>query len=89
MTDFTSAAVAAADARQRSVRTVLQGFAIDVSVAVVLVLAVAVTDIRWTRAYWLALGLSLARTVIQAAVAYAMRMLVPPARVTPSSGTTL
>ncbi len=88
MTTVTGQLITKADARQRTVRTVLQGLAIDVSVAVVLVLAVAFTSIDWTRTYWIALGLSLARTVLQAGVAYAMRLLVPPARVTPTSSAT-
>ncbi len=70
------------DAKDRSVRTVLQGLAIDVSVAVVLVLAVAFTTIEWTQTYWVARGLSLGRTILQAVVAYFMRLLVPPGAAT-------
>lgn len=80
MTEPISGPAATADAKNRSWRTVLQGLAIDVSTGVVLVLAVAVTDLVWTRAYWLALGLSLARTIVQAIVAYFFRLLVPPGR---------
>jgi hypothetical protein len=70
----------AADARNRALRTVLQGLVLDVSVAVVLVLATSVGDLHWTRAYWLTLGLTLAKTVIQSGVAYAMRKLIPPGK---------
>lgn len=73
---------AAVDARSRSARTIVQGLGIDVAVALVLVLAVAVTGLEWTRAYWVALGLSLARTAVQAVVAYFFRLLVPPGRAT-------
>ncbi len=77
MTEPRHAAVTA-DAKDRTIRTVLQGLAIDVSVAVVLVLAVAFTTIEWTQTYWVALGLSLGRTVLQSVVAYFFRLLVPP-----------
>lgn len=66
------------DAKHRAYRTVLQGLGIDVAVGVVLVLSTAVADIHWTREYWVLLGLSLAKTVIQTVVAYFMRLLVPP-----------
>lgn len=66
------------DARERSWRTFLQGFGIDVATAVALVLALAFVDISWTRSYWIALGLTVAKSVLQAGVAYVMRILVRP-----------
>lgn len=67
-----------ADARNRAVRTLAQGLALDVGVAVVSVAAVAVGDVHWTRAWWAALGLLVAKTAVQAAVSYAARRLLPP-----------
>ncbi len=68
------------DAKERGWRTVAQGLAIDLAVAAVLVLGVAFTTIEWTKTYWIGLGLSLARTLLQAAVSYFMRLLVPPTK---------
>jgi hypothetical protein len=76
MTD-TKAAVES-DARTRGIRSFFWGLLIDVTVAVVLLLSTSLTDLRWTREYWIALGLSLAKSVLQAVVAYAARKLVPP-----------
>lgn len=67
-----------ADARNRAWRTLAQGLLLDVGVAVALLLAVALADVQWTRAYWIALGASLGRTVAQTGVAYVMRHLKPP-----------
>ena len=63
------------DARSRALRTAVQGLLVDVSVAVV----GAVADVRWTRAYWAALGLLVAKTAVQSAVSYVARRVVPPA----------
>ena len=70
------------DARVRAFRSFAWGLLVDVSTAVVLVLATAFTDIRWTREYWTVLGLMIAKSVLQAVVAFFMRKLVPPTRVT-------
>jgi hypothetical protein len=75
-------AVTTADAKNRAWRTAVQGLLLDVSTAVVMVLATAVTDLRWTRDYWVTLGLLLAKTAIQSAVSYTARKLVPPATAT-------
>lgn len=66
------------DAAERSLRSLAQGLALDILVAVVLVLATAVGDIEWTPTYWKLLGLTLAKSVIQAGVSYLMRMFVAP-----------
>ena len=75
-------AVTTADAKNRAWRTAVQGLLLDVSTAVVMVLATAVTDLRWTRDYWVTLGLLLAKTAVQTAVSYTARKLVPPATAT-------
>lgn len=77
-TDTSTPTVVSADARTRAWRTFVQGFGIDVTVAVVLALLPAFTGIEWTAAYWAALGLSVARTSLQAAVSYLARVLIPP-----------
>lgn len=73
-----SNAVTQADARDRAWRTFIQGLGIDVTIAVTLVLVVAFKDIEWTPTYWIALGSSLGRTILQSAVAYVMRVFVKP-----------
>ena len=70
---------ATADAKSRALRTAIQGLIVDVSVAVVGVATTAVADVRWTRAYWAALGLLVAKTAVQSAVSYVARRVVPPA----------
>lgn len=74
-----------ADAAERSLRSFIQGFALDIVVAVTLVLATAFGAIEWTPTYWKALGLTLAKSVLQAAVSYVMRVVVVPRQsVTPT-----
>jgi hypothetical protein len=60
------------------VHTVMHGLAIDVTVGVTLFLLTTIGDLEWTRVYWLALGLGVARTTVQAVIAYAARRLLPP-----------
>lgn len=62
----------------RPVRTLVQGFALDIAVAVVLVLATAFNEIEWTPLYWKVLGLAVAKSVLQAGASYWMRTLVKP-----------
>jgi hypothetical protein len=62
----------------RPIRTLVQGFAVDVAIALVLVLATAFNEIEWTPKYWIALGLTAAKSVLQAGAAYWMRTLVKP-----------
>jgi hypothetical protein len=63
----------------RPLRTLVQGFAVDIAIATVLVLVTAFDDIEWTPKYWIALGLTVAKSVLQAGAAYWMRTLVKPA----------
>lgn len=72
-----------ADAAERSLRSFIQGFLLDIVVAVTLVLATAFGAIEWTPTYWKALGLTLAKSVLQAAVSYVMRMVVVPRQSVP------
>lgn len=66
------------DARDRAWRTVLQGLGIDLATALVLTLAALLTRIDWTWAFWGAMGLAVAKSLIQAAVSFFMRLLVKP-----------
>lgn len=56
----------------------MYGMMIDVSVAVILILAAAFTDIRWTTDYWLALAGLEAKTILQSSVTYLVRRFVQP-----------
>lgn len=69
---------AAADARERSFRSLLQGLGIDVATALVLALSVLLTTTEWTKAFWVTLAYSVGKSVVQATVSYFMRLLVKP-----------
>jgi hypothetical protein len=70
---------ASVDARNRAARTLAQGLLLDVGAAAAAVAATGLADVHWTRAWWVALGLLVVKTALQAAVSYAARKLVPPA----------
>lgn len=62
------------DATNRSLRTFVQGLAIDVSVGVALVLATFFADKNsWGEVEWTILTFSVAKSVVQALAAYIMR----------------
>ena len=67
-----------ADAKERSLRSLVQGLALDVLVAIVLVVGTAFNTIEWTPEYWKLLGLTVAKSVLQAGASYLMRVLVKP-----------
>lgn len=60
------------------VRIFVQGLLLDVAVAVTLFLATVIGNLEWTKVYWIALGLGVARSAITAVVAYLVRRLLPP-----------
>jgi hypothetical protein len=66
------------DARLRAIRSLTWGLFLDVSTAVILVLMTAFTALEWTRQYWVTLGLLLAKSILQAVVAFFARLLIPP-----------
>jgi hypothetical protein len=74
-----------ADARQRSFRSLLQGLGIDLLVALTLSVATLIGDLRWTREYWLLLGATVLKSVVQASASYVMRIYVKPSSI--SKGT--
>jgi hypothetical protein len=68
-----------ADARNRAVRTFVQGAAIDIGAAACAVLTTQLGDVHWTRAWWALTGALVLKTVVQTAAAYVARKVVPPA----------
>lgn len=75
------------DASDRALRTLLQGLAVDVVVALCLALSTAVAGgIEWTSAYWAALGIVAGKSVVTAVLSYVMRLVVPPAVPTARGG---
>ena len=69
-------------ARAQAVRAFFIGLGLDVAVAVTLVLLTAFNAIEWTSVYWLGLGSTLAKSILQAVVAFFARKLIPPKTVT-------
>lgn len=64
-----------ADAKNRAFRSFLQGFGIDIVVAISAALLVWLPTADVTsQAAWLVLGTSLTKTVLQAGAAYVMRL---------------
>jgi hypothetical protein len=70
-----------ADAKNRAARTFVQGLVTDVIGAVTLAVgpALAGADFAWTKAYWTAVGLLTAKTVVLSVVSYISRKVAPPA----------
>lgn len=66
------------DARNRALRTFLAGLAIDLAVAVALLVQDSVQE---PNADWRVLGASLVRTVLQTTAAYVLRRFIDPSRV--------
>lgn len=71
------------DAKQRSVRTLVQGLAVDALVAAgaatVAVVATWENQDVASAAAWLVLGTSVAKSVLTAVASYVARLKVPPA----------
>jgi hypothetical protein len=66
------------DAINRAVRTFVAGLWLDVATAVVAALVLGLSDVHWTKAWWVALGILLAKTAGTAVVSYVRRYLSPP-----------
>lgn len=80
--DAGKAADVAADARNRGWRTFVQGVGVDVALAVLTALtALTSGEVRWTRAYWIALAGLVARSAVVALVAAVSRRVYPPSTV--------
>lgn len=73
-------AVAKVDAKDRAWRTFLQNIGVDIAVVVAPLLygAVSSWDGAFTAAYWVPVGLSVAKTAALVAIAYVMRLRKDP-----------
>jgi hypothetical protein len=69
------------DAQVRGWRSFVQGLLIDIAVSATVFLVTVISDLEWTRVYWIAVSLGLAKSVVQGIVAYFARKLVKPANV--------
>lgn len=78
-TDEYSAAHTRVDIKDRVVRSLQQGLLFDIFLAVLLSASTGISSLEWSRAYWTALGLSIAKTFVVAIVAGLMRRYSPPA----------
>lgn len=64
------------DARDRAIRTLLQGLLVDLLLAI----AVTVTDVVSANGLdWRLLGLALGKTIVMTATSYVARKVAPPA----------
>ena len=67
------------DAQSRAGRTLIQGLAVDVAVAIAAALLLWLPDADLSsREAWIVLGTSLAKTVLTAVASYVMRLKVAP-----------
>ena len=64
-----------ADAKNRTVRTFIQGLLIDIAVGLAALVLAQLGDVN-DKAALIAFGVSAAKTVVQSAAAYVMRMFV-------------
>lgn len=62
-----------AEAKAQAWQALAQGLAIDTAGAVLAVLSTQLADVRWTKAFWVALVVVLGKTALQTAVAYISR----------------
>lgn len=68
-----------ADAGQRAKRTIVQGIAIDVAVAIAVALLAWLPDADISSGEaWMVLGTAVAKTVLTAVASYVMRLKVDP-----------
>ena len=79
--------VVKAAAVERGRRTLIQGLAIDLAVAVAVVLLAWLPDADLTAGEaWLALGVAVGKSLLTALASYVMRLKVAPAEETASAG---
>lgn len=72
----------AADARNRALRTFLQGLAADVAAAVVLLVLPVFTNAQgWQDIDWKVMGFLLAKTVVVTGLSYLMRTVLDRSRI--------
>lgn len=68
------------DARNRALRTFVQGVGTDVVASAALAILPALTgsDFAWSGTYWAAVGLLAAKTAVITLVSYVARLKAPP-----------
>lgn len=69
---------ASTDAKNRAWRTFLQGLLLDVVTTVAVAVAAQLSDIRWTKEYWVGVAVLAGKSVVMAVIAYIMRKVAPP-----------
>lgn len=74
----TPAGATRADARQRAVRTFLQGLVTDVTAAASFQAAVLLGDVHWTRAWAVTAGGLVLKSALVAAASYVHARVSPP-----------
>jgi uncharacterized membrane protein YdcZ (DUF606 family) len=72
-----------ADALERAWRTFKTGLGLDIMVALAIIVAPAVSDLKWTKTWWLALAALAGKTVVQAVASYLIRRYGKSPRVGP------
>lgn len=81
----TNKALLKADAKNRSLRSLLAGLAIDVGVGVALAIGTAVSGAdEWGDLQWKILGFSVAKSAVQAGVAFVMRRFLDASSIVPT-----
>ncbi|HEX2551060.1 MAG TPA: hypothetical protein VHK64_05660 [Nocardioidaceae bacterium] len=68
-----------ADAKNRAWRTLLQSLAVDVVAALVVALTPVLSDVQWTKGYWLLVAGLAGRSVVTAGLSWVARKVLPPA----------
>ncbi len=69
----------ARDASVRAWRTFWTAISFDVAATVAAYLVTVIGDFEWTRAYWIAVGLGVAKSIITGVAAYFIRKFIRPA----------
>lgn len=81
VTTSTGTVLKVADAKNRFYRTFLQGLSLDIMFALMALLGTLTNLDPLSKASWLALGLSVLKTILQACVSYVSRMRFTPEQV--------
>jgi hypothetical protein len=68
-----------ADAKNRAFRTLIQSLAVDIVAALLVALTPVLSDIQWSKGYWLLVAGLAGRSVVTALVSWLARKLIPPA----------
>jgi len=66
------------DALDRAWRTFKSGIGLDIAIGLALTLGTMLTDLRWTKEYWILIGTLAAKSVAQSVVSYILRKRSTP-----------